>query len=334
MSRSREITYAEAIREALAEEMRRDPRIFIMGEDISSDYYLFPATWKLIDEFGPERVRDTPISESAFTGAALGAALIGLKPVVEIMFTDILTFAIDQIINQIAKIRYVTGGQLKSLPIVIRTRNGTAKYAGACHSQSLETWFAHVPGLVVALPSTPYDAKGMLKAALRGNDPVIFFEHKMLYRYKGFVPEEDYIVPLGKANIIKEGHDVTLVSSQLMLHEGLKAAIELEEMGISVEVIDIRTLYPLDKDTIFKSVKKTGRLVVVHEAPKLFGPGAEIIATIAEELIEFLKCPPKRIGMPHVPFPVSPPLEDALLPNKEKIKNVIKEIMQSDSKNL
>ena len=328
MSRHREITFAEAIREALAEEMRRDPRIIIMGEDISSDYYLFPTTRKLIDEFGPERVRDTPISEATFTGAALGAALVGLKPVVEIMFADILTFAIDQIVNQIAKIRYVSGGQIKSLPIVIRTRNGTAKYAGACHSQSLEVWFAHVPGLIVALPSTPYDAKGMLKAALRGNDPVIFFEHKLLYGYKGVVPEEDYIVPLGKANVVKEGYDVTLISSQLMLHEGLKAAAELEKIGIKVEVIDIRTLYPLDKDTILKSVKKTGRLVVAHEAPKLFGPGAEIVATVAEELFEFLKCPPKRVAMPHVPLPVSPALEDAILPNKEKIKNAIIEILR------
>jgi pyruvate dehydrogenase E1 component beta subunit len=328
MSKVREMTFAEAIREAIAEEMRRDPRIFIMGEDISSDYYLFPTTWKLIDEFGPERVRDTPISESAFTGAALGAALVGLKPIVEIMFADILTFAIDQIVNQIAKARYVNGGQLKSLPIVIRTRNGTAKYAGACHSQSIETWFAHVPGLIVALPSTPYDAKGMLKAALRGNDPVIFFEHKMLYRLKGFVPGEDYVVPLGRANVVREGSDTTLVSSQLMLHEGLRAAVELEKEGISVEVIDIRTLYPLDKDTILKSVRKTGRLMVVHEAPKLYGPGAEIVAVVAEELTGFLKSPPKRIGMPHTPLPVSPPLEDALIPNKEKIMKAIREVLR------
>lgn len=327
MSKVREITYAEAIREALAEEMRRDPRIFIMGEDISSDYYLFPTTRKLIDEFGPERVRDTPISESAFTGAALGAALLGLKPVVEIMFADILTFCIDQIVNQIAKARYVSGGQFRNLSIVIRTRNGTAKYAGAAHSQSLEVWFAHVPGLVVAVPGTPYDAKGMLKSALRGNDPVIFFEHKMLYNYKGTVPEEDYTVPLGKARIVKEGSDITLVSYQLMLHEGLAAANELEKKRISVEVIDIRTLYPLDKDTILKSVKKTGRLLVVHEPPKLFGPGAEIVAMVAEELTGSLKSPPRRIGLPHVPFPVSPPLEDAILPNKELIKNVIEKLL-------
>jgi pyruvate dehydrogenase E1 component beta subunit len=328
VSKVREISYAEAIREALAEEMRRDPKIFIMGEDISSDYYLFPTTWKLIDEFGPERVRDTPVSESAFTGAALGAALIGLKPVVEIMFADILTFCMDQIVNQIAKARYVTGGQAGSLPIVIRTRNGTAKYAGAAHSQSIEVWFAHVPGLAVAVPATPYDAKGMLKAALRGNDPVLFFEHKLLYKYKGSVPEGDYVVPLGKANIVKEGIDITLVSSQLMLHEGLKAALELEKRGISVEVVDIRTLYPLDKDTILKSVKKTGRLLVVHEAPKLFGPGAEIVATVAEELMESLKSPPKRIGMPHTPLPVSPPLEDAILPNKERIRKSIEEMIK------
>lgn len=329
MSKIREITYAEAIREALIEEMKRDPRIFIMGEDISSDYYLFPTTWKLIDQFGPERVRDTPISESAFTGAALGAALIGLKPVVEIMFADILTFCIDQIVNQIAKTRYVNGGQVKSLPIVIRTRNGTAKYAGACHSQCLESWFAHVPGLIVAVPGTPYDAKGMLKAALRGNDPVIFFEHKLLYSFKGPVPEEDYIVHLGKANVVREGKDVTVVSYQYVLHESMKAAEELEKEGISVEVIDIRTLYPLDKELIINSVKKTGRLVVAHEPPKLYGPGAEIVTTIVEAAFKYLKAPPLRVAMPHVPLPVSPALENHVFPNKEKIKRAISSLITS-----
>jgi pyruvate/2-oxoglutarate/acetoin dehydrogenase E1 component len=323
MSKVKEITYAEAINEALAEEMRRDPTIFIMGEDISSDYYLFSTTQKLVDEFGPERVRDTPVSESAFTGAALGSALVGLRPIVEIMFADILTYCIDQIVNQIAKVRYVTGGQLKRLPIVIRTRNGTAKSAGAAHSQSIEVWFAHVPGLVVVVPTTPYDVKGMLKAALRGNDPVLFFEHKLLYRNKGPVPKEDYVVPLGKANMVKEGNDITLVSYQLMLQEGLKAAEELAERDISVEVIDLRSLYPLDKDTILKSVKKTGRLLVVHEPPKLFGPGAEIVSFVVEELYDSLKISPKRIGMPHTPFPVSPSLENEILPNKEDIKKAV-----------
>ncbi|MGC8696230.1 MAG: alpha-ketoacid dehydrogenase subunit beta [Conexivisphaera sp.] len=323
-----EITYAEAIRQAIAEEMRRDPKIFIMGEDISADYYMMNTTWKLIDEFGPERVRDTPVSESAFTGAALGAALLGFKPIVEIMFNDILTFPMDQIVNQIAKARYVLGGQVKNLTIVIRTRTGSGKYVGAAHSQSWEAWFAHVPGLVVAVPSTAYDAKGMLKAALRGNDPVMFFEHKLLYGTTSLVPDDDYVVPLGKADIKKEGNDVTLVAYQYTLQEGLKAAQELEKEGISVEVIDPRTLYPLDVSTISKSVEKTGRLVVAHEAVKLYGAGAEIVSSVVESHMRFLKAPPKRVGLPHVPFPVSPPLEDEILPSKEVIVKAIRDVVR------
>lgn len=325
----RELTYCEAIREAIIEEMRRDPKVFVMGEDISANYYLSPTTWYLVDEFGPERIRDTPVSESAFVGAALGAAMLGYRPIVEVMFADILTFPIDQIMNEIAKARFVMGGQIKSLPIVIRTRTGTGKYAGASHSQTLEVWFAHMPGLVVALPSTPYDAKGMLKAAIRGNDPVIFFEHKLLCNTKGPVPTDDYTVPLGKADIKREGDDVTLVAYQLTLLEGFKAAEELEKEGISVEIVDPRTLYPLDVETIVKSVKKTGRLVVAHEAHTLYGPGAEIIATIAEHYMDLLKSPPRRVGMPHTHLAVSPPLEDSILPTKEKIKRAIKSVLHN-----
>lgn len=328
MSHITEISYAEAIRQAMMEEMRREPKIFILGEDISADYYMMFTTWKLIDEFGPERVIDTPCAESVFTGAALGAALLGFRPIVEIMFNDILTFCIDQIVNQIAKSRYVSGGQIKHLPIVIRTRNGSGKYVGAAHSQTWEVWFAHTPGIVMALPSTPYDAKGMLKAALRGNDPVLFFEHKLLYKTKGHVPEEDYIIPLGKADVKRKGKDVTLVAYQLTLHEGLKAADELEKEGISVEIIDPRTLYPLDAETIIKSVTKTGRLVVAHEACKLYGPGAEILSIITENHMHLLKAPPKRVGMPHVPYPVSPPLEDHILPTMEKIIEAVKEVVK------
>lgn len=324
MSEFREMNFAEAIREALTEEMRRDPKVFIMGEDISTDYYLFPTTYKLIDEFGPKRVKDTPVSESAFTGAALGVAFLGFRPVVEIMFADILTYCMDEIINQIAKARYVTGGQAKSLPIVIRTRNGTGHYVGAAHSQSNEVWFSHTPGLLVVAPSNPYDAKGLLKAAIRGDDPVIFFEHKLLYGVKGNIPIKDYIVPLGKANVVKAGKDVTLVSYQFVLHEAIKAAEELEGEGVSVEVIDIRTLYPLDIDTILESVRKTGRLVVAHEAVKFYGPGAEIVASVVEKAFKTLKNMPARIGMPHTPFPVSPPLEDEIFPSVDKIKDVIK----------
>lgn len=328
MATVKEMTYGEAIREAMLEEMRRDPNIFIMGEDISADYYMMFTTWKLIDEFGPERVMDTPVSESAFTGAALGAAFLGFRPIVEVMFNDILTFCIDQIVNQIAKARYVLGGQIKSLPIVIRTRSGTAKYVGAAHSQTWEVWFAHTPGIIVALPSTPSDAKGMLKAALRGNDPVLFFEHKSLYRITGPVPADDHIVPLGKADIKREGKDVTLVAYHLTLHEGLKAAEELEKEDISVEIIDPRTLYPLDIETIAKSVEKTGRLIVAHEACKLYGPGAEIVASIVEKCMHLLKAPPKRLGMPHVPYPVSPPLEDHVLPSRDKIMKAVKEVVK------
>lgn len=329
MSQTKELTYAEAIRQAMIEEMRREPKIFIMGEDISADYYMMFTTWKLIDEFGPERVIDTPCAESVFTGAALGAALVGFRPIVEIMFNDILTFCIDQIVNQIAKARYVLGGQIKDLPIVIRTRNGSAKYVGAAHSQTWEAWFAHTPGLIMALPSTPYDAKGMLKTALRGKDPVLFFEHKLLYNTKGPVPDDDYLVPLGKADIKKEGKDVTLVAYQLTLQESLQAADELEKENISVEIVDPRTLYPLDVDTIVKSLEKTGRLVVAHEACKLYGPGAEILSTIVEGYMHLLKAPPKRVGMPHTPYPVSPPLEDHILPTKEKIIEAVKAVVEA-----
>ncbi|MEW5723271.1 MAG: transketolase C-terminal domain-containing protein, partial [Thermodesulfobacteriota bacterium] len=234
---------------------------------------------------------------------------------------------IDQIVNQIAKARYVLGGQIKNLPIVIRTRNGTAKYVGAAHSQTWEVWFAHTPGLVMALPSTPHDAKGMLKTALRGNDPVVFFEHKLLYSTKGPVPEEEYFVPLGRADIKKQGKDVTLVAYQYTLQEGLKAAEELEKENISVEVVDPRTLYPLDVATILESVEKTGRLVVAHEACKLYGPGAEILSSIIEKGLHLLKAPPKRIGLPHVHYPVSPPLEDYILPSQAKIIEAIKEVV-------
>ena len=329
MSITNEITYAEAIRQAIAEEMRRDRKIFIIGEDISADYYMMGTTWKLVDEFGPERVRDTPISESAFTGAALGAALLGFRPIVEVMFNDILTYCIDQIVNQIAKVRYVTGGQVQSVPIVLRTRNGSAKYVGPAHSQTWEAWFAHTPGLLVALPSTPYDAKGMLKTALRGKDPVMFFEHKLLYGLRGKVPTEDYVVPFGKADIKRAGGDVTLVAYQLTLHEGLKAAEELGKQGIDVEIVDPRTLYPLDMNTILRSVEKTGRLVVAHEACKLYGAGAEIVSSVVEKRLSSLKASPRRIGLPHVPYPVSPPLEDHIMPTKDVIMKTIREVVKS-----
>ncbi|MBC7189325.1 alpha-ketoacid dehydrogenase subunit beta, partial [Candidatus Aerophobetes bacterium] len=254
----REITYREAIREALREEMRRDENVFLIGEDIAEFGGSYKVTLGLVEEFGKERVRNTPISESAIIGAAVGAAILGMRPVAEIMYIDFTTLAMDQIVNQAAKIKYMTGGQVK-VPLVIRTQGGGGRSAAAHHSQSLEAWFFHVPGLKVVMPSTPYDAKGLLKAAIRDDNPVIYIEHKLLYAEKGFVPEEDYIIPLGKAEVKREGSDISIVATSLMVKKALLAAEELDRERISCEVIDPRTLYPLDKDTIFSSVKKTGR---------------------------------------------------------------------------
>lgn len=323
----RKITYREALREALREEMRKDPAVFLLGEDIGRYWGgAFKVTDGLAEEFGDERVRDTPISESAIVGVAVGAAITGMRPVAEIMFGDLVALAMDQIANQAAKLRYMFGGQAK-VPLVIRTPFGAGVNIAAHHSQSLEAWFMHVPGLYVAVPSTPYDAKGLLKSAIRGNNPVLFCEHKLLYPIEGEVPEEEYAIPFGVADIKKEGEDVTVVATLYMVHKALKAAKELEAEGISAEVFDPRTLTPLDKEAIIASVKKTGRLVVVSEDCKTAGVSAEIAAVVAEEAIDYLDAPIKRVAEPDTPIPFSPPLEQYVIPDEKAIIKAVKEIV-------
>ncbi|MFS8543123.1 MAG: alpha-ketoacid dehydrogenase subunit beta, partial [Limnochordales bacterium] len=291
----RELTYAQALNEALREEMAADPRVFLMGEDIGHYGGIFRVTQDLLAEFGPERVRDTPISEAAFIGAGLGAAMTGLRPVVEIMWVDFAMVAMDQIVNQVAKMRYMSGGQV-AVPMVIRTQGGGGRGNAAQHSQSLEGLFAQIPGLKVVMPATPADAKGLLKAAIRDDNPVIFIEHKMLYATRGPVPTGEHIVPLGRADIKRPGSHVTVVAWSRALLYALEAAERLAAEGISAEVIDLRTVTPLDLDTIYESVRKTHRAVVAHEACTSFGPGAEIAARIQHDLFDELDAPVVRVG--------------------------------------
>jgi len=323
----RKITYRDALREALREEMLRDERVFLIGEDIGKYWGgAFKVTKGLAEEFGEERVRDTPISESAIVGVAIGAAITGMRPVAEIMFGDLTALAMDQIANQAAKLRYMFGGQI-SVPLVIRTPFGGGVNIAAHHSQSLEAWFMHVPGLYVAVPSTPYDAKGLLKTAIRGENPVVFCEHKLLYPVEGEVPEEEYTVPFGVAAVRREGKDVTMVATLYMVYKALLAAETLEKEGISVEVVDPRTLVPLDKEALINSVKKTGRLVVISEDCKTAGVTAEISAIIAEEAIDYLDAPIKRVAAADTPIPFSPPLEKFVLPDENQIIKAVKEII-------
>lgn len=322
----REITYAEAIREALREEMRRDERVFILGEDVGRFGGCFGVTKGLWEEFGDDRVRDTPISETAIIGSAVGAAATGMRPVAEIMFCDFMGVAMDEITNQAAKMRYMFGGKVK-LPMVVRTPVGGGLSAAAQHSQSLEAWFTHLPGLKVVMPSTPYDAKGLLKASIRDDNPVIFLEHKMLYGFKGPVPEEEYIVPLGVADIKREGKDLTIIATSLMVHKALEAASILEKEGVSVEVVDPRTLYPLDEEKILSSVKKTHRAIVVHEAVERNGFGGEIVSIIMEKAFEYLDAPVKRVCGKNVPIPFSPPLERFVIPQVEDILKAARSIL-------
>ncbi|MEK6646624.1 MAG: alpha-ketoacid dehydrogenase subunit beta [Candidatus Firestonebacteria bacterium] len=319
----KEILYRDAINEALREEMQRDKSIIVMGEDIKWSIW---ATKGLVDEFGEDRVRNTPISELGFVGAAVGAAMTGTRPVVEIMFDDLLPICSEQIVNQAARMRYMFGGQTK-VPLVIRVPGGAGVSGAGHHSESLEAWFMHIPGLKVVIPSTPYDVKGLLKTAIRDDNPVIFKEHKRLYSTKGEIPEDDYSIPFGQADIKKEGKDVTIIATSYMVLEALSVAETLSKEGISVEVIDPRTLVPLDKKTIIDSVKKTGKVVIVHEACKRCGIGAEIAAIIAEEAFDYLDAPIKRVARLDVPIPFSRPLENCLLPNKEDIIKAVKELL-------
>lgn len=323
----RKVTYRDALREALREEMARDPSVFLLGEDIGRYWGgAFKVTEGLAEEFSEERVRDTPISESAIVGAGVGAAITGMRPVVEIMFGDLTSLAMDQIANQAAKIRYMFGGQA-ACPLVIRTPFGAGVNIASHHSQSLEAWFMHVPGLYVAVPSTPYDAKGLLKAAIRGDNPILFCEHKLLYPMEGEVPEEEYTVPFGTADIKKEGSDVTIVATLYMVHLALRAAEVLEKQGVNVEVVDPRTLTPLDKQAIIRSVKKTGRIVIVSEDCKTAGVSAEIAASVAEEALDYLDAPIKRLAEPDTPIPFSPTLEQYVIPNEKSIVRAVKEVL-------
>lgn len=323
----RKVSYRDALREALQEEMAKDSTVFIIGEDVGRYWQgAFKVTKGLAKEFGDERVRDTPISESAIIGVAVGAAITGMRPVAEIMFGDLSTLAMDQIANQAAKLRYMFGGQIK-VPLVIRMPFGAGVNVAAHHSQSLEAWFTHVPGLKVAVPSTPHDAKGLLKAAIRDDNPVMFFEHKLLYPIEGPLPEEEYTVPLGQADVKKQGKDVTIVATLYMVHKALAAAEELDKQGVDVEIIDPRTLVPLDKKTITDSVRKTGRIIIVTEDCKTGGVSAEIAAMIAEEALDYLDAPIKRVAEPDTPIPFSPPLEQFVLPDEEGIIKAVNEIL-------
>ncbi len=315
---SREITFAEAIREALAEEMRRDPRVFIMGEDVAEAGTPFKVLSGLVEEFGPDRVIDTPISEAGITGLGVGAAMTGQRPVMDIMFGDFITLTMDQMVNQAAKVHYMSGGKLK-VPMVMRTTLGATRRSAAQHSQSLYAWFSHVPGLKVAIPSTPYDAKGLLKTAIRDDNPVAFFEDKMMYKLKGPVPETEYTIPFGVADIKRAGDDITIVATSSMVHVALGAAKMLEEISISAEVIDPRTTFPLDKQTLIESAKKTSRAIVVDEGYERYGVTAELASVIADGAFYYLDAPVKRIGAMDVPIPFSPPLEDATVPTEQAV---------------
>jgi pyruvate dehydrogenase E1 component beta subunit len=314
-----EITYALAIKDAMCEEMRRDPKVFILGEDIGLYGGAFGVTRGMREEFGPARVRDTPISEAAITGCAVGAAMTGMRPIVEIMFSDFITIAMDQLVNQAAKARYQFGGQA-SIPMVLRTPEGSGTGAAAQHSQSVESWILNVPGLKVVAPSTPADAKGLLKASIRDDNPVVFFEQKLLYRKKGLVPWGEYVIPLGKADVKRPGKDLTIISYGRMVERCLEAAAELDAQGIDAEVIDLRCLRPLDTDTIVASVLRTGRVMIVHEACRFGGFGGEIAATIAEsDAFYHLDAPICRLAGRDVPIPYNKTLESEVVPTQDRI---------------
>lgn len=321
-----QLSYREAVAAGIAQELRRDPNVVFIGEDIASAGGVFKATVGLLEEFGPKRVRDCPISEQAIIGAVMGAAMTGLRPIAEIMFSDFLAVCWDIIANQIAKTRYMTNGQF-SMPLVIRTANGAGSRFGAQHSQSVENWAMAIPGLKVVAPSTPADVKGLLAAAVRDPDPVLFFEQKSLYGTKGEVPEGDHVVPLGKAKVLRQGDDVTIVALAAMVPRAVKAAETLHsEHGISATVIDVRSLVPLDTTTIFESVSATGRLVTVEENPRLCGWGAELSSLVAEELFWDLEGPIVRVTTPHIPLPAADSMEDAVLPSVERIVDSVRRL--------
>ena len=322
------IRMGKAVNQALAEEMRRDPDIFIAGEGVGVGIHSDPSmpTYGLIEEFSPSRVKDTPVSEAAIAGLAVGASVMGLRPVVEIMFNPFFTIASDMIVNHAAKLRYLSGGK-STFPMVVRVKTGAGFGAGCQHSHNLEAWVAHCPGLKVVMPGTPADAKGLLKSAIRDDNPVIFIEDMLLYFFPGPVPEEDYTIPIGVADVKKPGKDVTVVTWSKMLGVAFKAAGELAKEGIDVEVLDLRTLIPLDKEAVLNSVRKTGRLVILHEATRTGGFGGEIAAMVAEEAFGALKAPIVRVAPPDIPVPFSPPMEQFYIPNEKQLIEAIKKVL-------
>jgi acetoin:2,6-dichlorophenolindophenol oxidoreductase subunit beta len=314
----RELTYGEAVREAIAEEMRRDPTVFVIGEDVAEAGHPFKVLLGLVQEFGTQRIIDTPISEPGYAGIGVGAAMTGMRPIVDIMFGDFITLTMDQMVNQAAKAHYMSGGKIK-VPIVFRTTLGATRRSAAQHSQSLQAWVSHVPGLKVALPATPHDAKGLMKTAIRDDSPVIIFEDKMMYRMKGPVPEGDYTIPLGVADVKRAGTDITIVATSSMVQVALGAAKLLDEQGISAEVIDPRTTAPLDKETLIASAKKTSRALVVDEGYERYGVTAEIASVIADGAFYHLDAPVRRMGAMDVPVPFSPVLEDLTVPTEKTV---------------
>jgi len=321
-----EMTYREAVQEALIEEMQRDPTVFMLGENLRLRGGVYQVAKGLADQFDESRILDMPISESAFVGAAVGAAILGTRPIVDLMFSDFLPLAMDQIVNHASKMRYMYGGKA-SVPLVIRAFFGAGTSLGCSHSQSLEAWLIHCPGLKVVMPSTPADVKGLLKASIRDNDPIVFLEHRLLYSLKGDVPEGEYLISLGSADVKREGTDITIVATAYMVHKALDAADILEQQGIDVEIIDPRSLMPLDWDTIFHSIQKTGRLLIAHEACKTGGFGAEIAAIASEKAFGYLDAPVKRVCAPDVPVPFSPPLEQLYIPTKDDIIAAVREMV-------
>lgn len=323
-----EISYTDALRQALVAEMKRDDTVFLLGEDIAEYGGAFGVTRGLLESFGPERVLNTPISEGGFVGAAIGAALTGCRPVVEIMFMDFMGLISDQLVNQAAKIRYVFGDQA-SCPLVIRTAAGGGRCYGATHSQTLEAWFLHTPGIRIATPATPADAKGLLAAAVRDSNPVLFIEHKMLYPTRGLVPEGEHLLEFGKARHVRQGDDVTIVAWSWMSHEAEAAAGQLEDCGVHADLFDLRTLAPMDLDAVVASVQETGRVMIVEEGCRTGGVGAEIAARLFEHVYEYLDAPITRLASPDVPVPASPVLERAMLPNRDKIVNAALALVES-----
>jgi acetoin:2,6-dichlorophenolindophenol oxidoreductase subunit beta len=323
---ARELTISQAVNEALAEELRRDPTVFLIGEDVAEAGHPFKVLSGLVDEFGPERIIDSPISEAGISGLGLGAAITGMRPVVDIMFGDFLTLIMDQVVNQAAKIHYMSGGSLKA-PLTIRTTLGASRRSGAQHSQSLHAWVAHIPGLKVCLPSTPADAKGLLKSAIRDDNPVVVFEDKMMYTVKGLVPDGDHLVPLGLADVKREGEDVTVIATSSMVQVALSAADELERDGVSVEVVDPRTIAPLDRATLVASARKKGRVIVVDEGHQSYGATAELAAVIAEDAFWYLDAPVMRLGAMDVPIPFSPVLEDQTVPTPERVADAALQLL-------